>query len=372
MNNKNLRNRFKDFIYDVKSSDKVAILHHTDPDGITSAVIINKILSKQRNKEIDLRINQKPDELFITENTFKKLKQKKINKLIITDLSVDQYKDKLISKVEEFAEILILDHHKLYNDLNSKKIVHIKPQMIKKNIDPSRYSTSKLAYDLCSEIDCVEELDWIAAIGMIGDQVITKWKPFMNKVFKRYGIKNKKDVFDTTIGKVTETIFFTEAYDINKIKECYEIINHAKSFKEISKSKLNNYRKKVEKEIDYWKNNVIRFAEIYPKHEIIFDYIKPRYSIKSAISSVISNKYPNKTIIIAQDMKSDFVQLSVRRMDKKIAVNELLERALKNFKGASGGGHINSAGGRIRKKDLYRFMDSIKDIMDNRPIFRGS
>lgn len=368
--NERLIRKAESFFLNLKKEDRIAILHHTDPDGITSGVIINKIIKKVIGKEVSLKINQKPDEIFITKETLKLLKKNRVNKFIVTDLSIDQYKDNILKEVTKFAEIFILDHHKLYRDLNSDKITHVKPQLVFKKVDPSAYCAAKFALDLGSRIVKVDELDWIAAIGMIGDQVINKWKTFKKKVFSRYKIKDKKNIFDTSIGKVTETIFFTEAYDTKKIGECFERINSAKNFKTVLDSKLKDYRKKVENEINYWKNNVLKFAEFYPKQELIFDYIKPRYAIKSAISSVISNKYPNKTIIIAQDMKNDFIQLSVRRMDKKIAVNELLEKVLKNFHSANGGGHINSAGGRIRKEDLYKFKNSILDMMENRVIFR--
>lgn len=368
--NKKLVQNFKVFFQRIEKKDKIAILHHTDPDGITSAVIMNKAVEKISKKNIDLRINQKPEEISINEETFKRLKDANITKLIITDLCVDQSSKKIVSKIEKFADILIIDHHKLYNDINSEKTVFIKPELVFSMKDHSIYSASKLAYDLSKEIIDVKELDWIAAMGMIGDNVLNRWRTFKQKVFKRYNIKDNKEIYKTSIGKVTETIFLTEAYDFKKVGECFQRIHKAKSYKKVLDTKLKGYRRKVENEIKYWKRNVLRYAEFYPDHEIIFDYIKPRYSIRSAISSEISSRYPNSTIIIAQDMKNDFIQLSVRRQDQRIAVNELLERVLRKFSSANGGGHINSAGGRIRKEDLYRFRNNVLGMMENKVIFR--
>jgi single-stranded DNA-specific DHH superfamily exonuclease len=370
MINGNLINRFKSYIAGLKKNDRIAILHHTDPDGVSSAVIMNKLIHKVRYKQIDMRLNQKPDEFFITNETYKKLKKEGINKLIITDLSIDQSKNAVLKDIEKFADILIIDHHKLYNDLNSKQTIHIKPQLIFDNIQPSMYCTSKLVFDLGSKITDLKDLDWIAAIGIIGDNTFNHWRLFIKHVFKKYNIKNRKSIFETSLGKVTETLFFTEAYDFKKIGECFKIINTVLSYKQVLKSKLKNYKKRVEKEINYWEKNVRKFAEYYPKQELIFDYIKPKYSIKSAICSVMSNQYPNRTIVIAEDMKNDFIQLSVRRMDYKIAVNELLEKTLRSFNGANGGGHTNSAGGRIRKEDLYKFKSNVLNMLENRVIFR--
>ncbi|MBS3130852.1 hypothetical protein J4212_00310 [Candidatus Woesearchaeota archaeon] len=356
--NRELAERLDSFIRGLKKEDRIAILHHTDPDGVSSAAILNRIVEKARGKRIDLRLSQGPDELSIKKETFSRLKKKKISKLIIADLSLDQYPD-YVQDTEKFAEMLILDHHKLYRNLNSKKTVHIKPQMISSEVEASKYCTAKLAFDLGSRLFDLTESDWIAAIGIIGDNAADAWKDFLSKTFARNKIPAKKDAFSTIIGKATETLFFTEAYDFRKAGECYDILCSAKSSREVVNSRLSKYRKAIQQEISYWKRNVRKLAEFYPKQELIFDYIKPRYAIKSAISSAISSLYPNRTIIIAQDMKRDFIQLSVRRRDSKVAVNDLLERSLKTLDSANGGGHRNSAGGRIRKEDLYKFKESV-------------
>lgn len=361
---------FNDFIRNISNNDKVGILHHTDPDGISSAVIMNKIVHESRNKSIDVQINQKPYELNITEKTLSVLKKNKVNKFIIVDLSVDQYSKKTLNKITKFAEILIIDHHKLYKNLNTDSIVHIKPQLFCKGILAGQYNTSKLVFDLGSGLFDLKRYDWLAALGIIGDQTNDTWKSFLKSVYKRNKLVFHNDVSKTRIGRVTDIVYLTEVYDVNKVSKCYHILNQAENYKDVLKSDLKEYQKKVVQEINYWKKNVIKYAEIFPNQEIVFDYIKPRYHIRSVICSILSNKYPDKTVIIAQDTKNDFIHLSVRRKDHKIAVNELLEKILKNFTGAAGGGHVHAAGGVIRKQDLYKFRDNVISMMDNRVIFR--
>jgi single-stranded DNA-specific DHH superfamily exonuclease len=89
LKNKKLVNKFKDFINSITKKDRVAVIHHTDPDGVCSGVIISKLVERARKKKIDLRINQKGNIHHITDRTLKKLKSKEINKVIITDLTVD-------------------------------------------------------------------------------------------------------------------------------------------------------------------------------------------------------------------------------------------------------------------------------------------
>ena len=41
--NRELAERLDSFIRGLKKEDRIAILHHTDPDGVSSAAILHKI-----------------------------------------------------------------------------------------------------------------------------------------------------------------------------------------------------------------------------------------------------------------------------------------------------------------------------------------
>ena len=146
-----------------------------------------------------------------TEKTIKLLKKNKINKVITTDMTVDEGGKKPIKKIEKFADILILDHHKIYHDLNSKKTVMLKPQLVTHTkLDSSRYPAAKFVYDLSNKILDIQDLDWVAAVGLIGDASTKSWKPFITKVFKKYKIKYNKDQYKTRLGKVAVVISSAE------------------------------------------------------------------------------------------------------------------------------------------------------------------
>jgi single-stranded DNA-specific DHH superfamily exonuclease len=349
---------FEAWIKALNKDDKIALLHHTDPDGVSAAVIMNKVVERIRGRPVQLRLNQKSEELFITDATYRKIQAKKINKVIIVDMSVDQPKDGILEKIQKFADVLVIDHHKLYRDMN----LIIKPQMFSK-IDPASYCCSKLCYDLCKKLVDISDLDWIASLGIIGDCAYDQWKGFIHRVSTKYRIRITKNVLLSKLGKITELLFFTEAYSTKKIGLCFDTLNNAQSYKDVLDSPLRRYKKFVKAEIEYWQNNVRRLAKVYPKQDLIFDFIKPQYPIKAAISTIMSYKYPHKTVIIAQDMNKGFIQLSARRRDKKIAVNTLLEKATQHLKGAKGGGHATSAGGVLRTKDLYAFKENVLKLL---------
>jgi len=90
--------------------------------------------------------------------------------------------------------------------------------------------------------------------------------------------------------------------------------------------------------------------------------VNSKFSIKSSISTLSSLKFPNTTLIIYQ-IENGIVQFSGRRHDKKLAVNDLLENATKNIPGASAGGHIPAAGGKVPASHLEEFKQNIINLL---------
>lgn len=360
--NEQLFERFMLFMKELRKEDKIALLHHTDPDGVCSGVIAAKTVEKIRGKKIDLRLNQRGDQLFILPETVEQFKSLGINKLIIVDMGVDQRPEQ-IKEVEKFCDILIIDHHKIYNDLSSKKTIFIKPQTMFDDPNPASYCASKLCFDLCSEAADINELDWISSIGVIGDCAFTRWKDFLDEVFRKYSFEKNEDVFSTIPGKTASLISEVESFSSQKVGEIFDTVYSAEKYADILGSELSKLQVKVKSEIDYWLDHFEDFADMREEHELIFYLIKPKFNVKANISTILCLKYPNKTVIIAQDMGGEMIGISGRRRDEKIAVNDLFEKATEKLEGASAGGHIPAAGGKVKRKDLSKFKDNIMEII---------
>jgi single-stranded DNA-specific DHH superfamily exonuclease len=361
--NARLIGRFRNFINSIAKDDVVAVMHHTDPDGVCSGVIIAKLIEKIRGKKIDLHINQAASEISVLDRTVKQLKEAKVNKLVMTDLSTDQAPAN-IGEIEKFAEILIIDHHKLYKDLNSEKTVFIKPQLVSGK-KPGSYPAAKFCFDLASEIAEINELDWIAAIGLIGDCAFNAWKEFLGEVFAKYGIEKNPDIFQTGLGRCASLISDAESFDASNSYESFEVVYSSQSPKDVLNSSLQKYMEPVESEISYWKGHIREFAEFIDDLELILYMIKPKYRIKAPLSTHLSLEYPNKTILIMQDSGDGKIRISARRRDEKVAVNDLLENAVKGLEEARGGGHIPAAGATIRKEDFQEFKQKIIGFLKN-------
>lgn len=335
------------FLRNITKQDKVCIIHDTDPDGVCSAVIIAKCIERLRGKKIDVRIPLDKKQYGITDSMLKRIKQKKITKLITTDFSAE-HNIPVLKKIEKQADILVVDHHKLYADYHSDKTILYKPQYFT-TIEPSTYCTGKLAYDAASRVMDVSDLDWMAAAACIADIATAPWKEWLAEVFKKYKVKQNKNPFYTDIGQVAVTISSAEVYDVKLVPKCFDVFYTANKPKDILTSSFGKYKKIIDKELD---KHLKLFEKKAEKHGDmrIYEMIS-KYRVHSPLSTILGLKHPHKTVIIINKTHSK-IAVSARRHDKKIAVNNLLENAVKGIPDSNAGGHIPAAGGGFPKKYL--------------------
>jgi len=327
--------KFFEFMSELNEKEKIALISHIDLDGITSAKIVNEVVDVDELKFLDY------EEL--NEDLINKLKRKKIKRVFFTDLCISD--DNFLKKLESFAKILILDHHK-NKDLNSERTVYIKGE--------DGYSAGFLCYNLFNKIKNVEEYDWLVACSCISDYCHLKPGYWLERIFNKYGdVLEYKDGYVRRSGKIWELqlkislalIYFKKKKNIKKI--FYSI---GKNFGEIGV--LNKYSNKVQKEID---KIVKQFKE---KKEIIeqgYLYeISPKFPVAPIVSAILSEKEKNKLFLVVTN-ESSICKISARRQDKKLDCGVFLKEILKGFKNSSSGGHISAAGGHFMKKNLPEF-----------------
>jgi len=355
--NQALINKFKRFITSITPQDRVAVIHHTDPDGVCSGVIISKVVERVRGKKIDLHLNQPHAAHRFLPETIKRLKSKKINKVITTDLAVDE-DPVAIRKVAKFADILILDHHPVLNKFPAKNVLVIKSSLISKV--GQKYCAAKMCYDLGNTVTDISDLDWIAVVGSIGDIATEPWKRWMSSVFKKYKLKKKKELFDTRFGEIAKIISSAETTSPKNVKECFTVMYSAKNYRDALKARLKRFKKNIDKELNYYIKNLNKLAEV--DSNLIYYEIKPKLNVKSPLSTILGLKYPKKTVFIV-DIRKNPVRVSARSQTKKVKVNEALIKSIKGIKGARGGGHPVSSAASIPKKHYKKFKTRLFNIL---------
>ena len=331
---------FKRFANCYDKKCKVAIVYDSDPDGLTSAVIVSKAIQSLRGKKPELVFFQAQPMVSLQDSTIEKLKKHNIECLIVLDLAVDQRAEQ-VKKVEKFARVLVLEHHKKYTNISSDKTTCIKSQDLS-FIDPSKYATAKLAYDLYSQIVDIKDLKWLACIGLIGDYSIKPWKKFFKMTFDQTGVNEKY------LRNLMEIISYVETVDRKKITALFKEFFKVKRPQEMKNSKYANYKKMVEDELKKLVSQFHKKKEIFPKQELVFFTFKSKLDIKSILINKISTEYyPDKSVVIVEDRGKGIMTISARRQDFRVKMNSLLENAVKNFKDGIAGGHIPAACGKI-------------------------
>ena len=334
-----LEKRFFDFISRLTDKDKIAFVAHTDLDGIASAKVANEVLNADILKFIDY--------IDLNDNLVKELKDKKVTKVIFFDLDFERAD--IIKSIEQFAEILIIDHHIFLQDLNSNKTVFL---------SAPGYCSSYICYYLFSKIQNVSKFDWLVAAASLSDFCYRKNAEWLMQIKEKYGDKFSIEEMSklSRIYELAHKLSLTLIYFRDKLNEAYKMIGE-----DIDKlGNLDNYAKDVQKEIDDSALMFEKEKKIFSNGEIYFWEFAPEFYIKSILINGLSTKYKDKTLIIVENNKRYF-EVSARRQDGKVNLVELLKKLTYGFKGTSGG-HMCSAGATILPENISEFRENIRRL----------
>lgn len=333
--------RFFDFISGLNEKDKIALISHTDLDGIASAKVANEVLNAGFLKFVNY--------IELKQGLVEELKAGKVTKVIITDISVGDYFLE-IEKISKFAEVLIIDHHVFSRDFNSEKVIFLNAQ---------GYCATYLCYYLFGRVQDITGLDWLVASACIADYCFRKNIHWLTEIYKKYGDELEMDgTYVRKSGKIWDLQYdlsLALIYFKDDLKKVYGEIG--REFEDIGDLK------KYADEIDSClKESLDKFEK--EKEEIngrIFWEFNPKFKVGSIVSTITSSQNPNKTHIIARE-DGEFYSFSARRQDKKEDMNLLLKKLIVGLENAEGGGHIPAAGGHVLLKDWEEFKKRLREL----------
>jgi single-stranded DNA-specific DHH superfamily exonuclease len=328
--------RFLDFMEGISKKDKIAIVSHTDMDGMAAAKVIAAVVKA----EIVKFVNYEQLNSGLTDE----LKRAGVNKVIFSDLYI-KTRD-FLKPLEEFAEILIIDHHIAEEDWNSKRTTFIKCE--------AGYCAGYLCYRLFSEVTDIEALDWIVACSCVSDYCHIKPAAWLEQVFDKYGDRFEQvGRYVRTSGRIwdlQETLSLALIYFKDDLNIVFEEIGTRVG----DIGKLGAHADEVRKEINRLVKLFEKEKEPFPDGYLFnFD---AKFACGSMAGSIISGKYENKTLImVSPTSDKKLYKISLRRQDKKADMDALTKSLLKGMDGADGGGHVAAAGGRFPAKYLAEF-----------------
>ncbi len=350
---------FRSYVLQIQKTDNVAIMYHTDCDGVCSCTIVKKTLKYLLGKDAFI-FTQKQGKIAVTTSTIKLLKKNKINKFITVDMAVDEDPEK-IKKIEKFADILIIDHHIKKADLSSAKTTFIKAQDFAPGIQPSKNPASKMCFDLANfminDRKFINELKYVSSIGISGDMGYDFWseKKFLAKESKEKITKIDHIIssYLSAKGNYNTIVNILEEEDIERKINKLLVEN-----KDISKYYF-VIQKELERLILEMEHRAYFLKSDKGEVKLVFYRIKSRYSIKSILSNKLSSEYfPESTVVI--EKKGGF---SARNQTFKISMNDMVKSATKNIDNSSGGGHIPAAGGYVPDDKVDEFFRNVVEYI---------
>ena len=341
----------------ISKSSRVALIHDLDADGISSGAITYNALRVLRGKKPELLITQTHKTTQILPQSMKKIRSKKIDVAIIVDFALDQSPQSLKELGQVCKTVLVIDHHKDYGYPQNERTFIIKPQHFSQ-IEPSKYPTSKLVFDLFSRHVDLSAYCWIASIGLMGDNQLGQWRDFVGESAKASASSVEQ------LSKCVDIITAIETLAPKKLNELLLFIASSTGPQKILASKYAGYLKTMDKKLDSLFEKFKKEKEILEKQGLVWFEYKSKDNIKSALINKISNElYPGLTVICVQDSGKNTVSFSARRQDFKVKANELLENAVRGFENAGAGGHVPAAAGKIMKKDLSEFKARVIELL---------
>jgi len=339
---------------------KVLIIFDTDGDGIGAASILAKTL-KRVFRKMPEAMPANHGLSFIDERMFQK--SKKFDVIITVDAAVDEKPDYVL-RLAKKANILIIDHHQINKNLNGvKNILHVNPNLWKTRFASYKYCTSKIVYDICSKLTNIEDLNWLAGIGIVNDKSEDIWKGFLERVYKKYKISLSK--LRTVNDIITSGYYYSGSKGVViGYKACLESSSPVDILKAetANSKKLKKFYDAIEREIVLTAKNWRKNAEIIEDKKLIILKLDTRFSISSPISTKISFEKPNYTVLVTRK-HGKMTYMSLRRQDKKVNCGRVAQRAIKDLNNASGGGHIPAAGIHIMSKDWKTFRERILELL---------
>lgn len=332
------KEEFFDFVNSISKEDNVALLTHNDLDGIASVIFLEEILNKKgiKIKFIDF-LGYKPDVLDLI---YPKLKSKKINKIFLTDFGIDLSFLDVFEKLRKDFDVFLIDHHQINPKLkNTKNIIKTESG------DCSSYTIYNLG-------DFGKQLGWLVCSSMISDMAYHK-KETLDFIKNFYPKINLENIYNSIPSEISKDIASALVYYKDNIIKVYELVKN-ENLKE-----LKHCREIIDLEIKRLLSDFEKNTEFYSEKDIYLYIFNSKFDINSILSTILSQKNPNSSFIIAHNKNDGFLYMSARDQSKKVDMNKLMQKGIKGLKNAVGGGHIPAAGGRIMKKDLEKFKENI-------------
>ncbi len=325
--------------------------YDNDADGLCSFVLLRKFIGRGKG----VAVRSFPD---LDLGYARKVQELNADYIFVLDKPV-------ISR--EFLEemnklnlpVIWIDHHDVSSENLSQGYPNLEIYNPAKNTgeDKSQEPVTYLAYKIANK---KEDL-WIAMAGCISDHFLPDFVSEFKKRWPEYWTDKKiKYPFDayfgTEIGKIAIAFNFGLKDSTSNIVKLQNFLIDVKEPREIFEESGKNYDfRRKHKEIRERYDSLLEKARKNVKEKVLYFEYAGDLSISSELSNELSYMYKDKYIIVAYK-KGGISNVSLRGRN----VKKILANVLEKMQDASGGGHEDAVGARVKIEDLEKFRELLE------------
>jgi single-stranded DNA-specific DHH superfamily exonuclease len=331
---------FIDFMSRVKErKGRVALISHNDLDGLVSAKVSNEVLGADMVKFVDY--------IDLNQYLVNELRELKVDFVVFTDLNIEDIQ--IIKDISQFAEVLIIDHHRFTEDMNYERIVFLNAQ---------GFCAGYLCYYLFSKIERLENFDWLVVCSCLSDWLFLKNAEWISEVYRKYGfdfIIDNNNFKKSLMWSIQEDLSSSILYFRPNLKRVFDQIG--KNIGQIGdlKKYADEVKKEAKKALDRFSKESLIIGGVY------FWEINSKYPVKDIVVNILSMEQPNTTFIVAE-RRGNYYKISARRQNKDVDLPKLMKYLTQEFKNSSAGGHIPAAGANFPVEYYEEFKKRLRNI----------
>jgi len=337
-------------------AQKPLFYYDNDADGLCSYVLFRRALDK--GKGVAVRSFPGLDRGYA-----RKVSELNADYVFILD-KPDVEKEFFVTMQESGIPVVWIDHH----DIKGLDVEELKKEFDNlfiynwsKNSGKDK-SSEPVTYGIYKILNRKEDV-WLAIAGCIADHYLPDFIPEFEKMYGEYWGKDINEpfdaLFDTEIGKIAESLNFGLKDSTSNIVKFQNFLISVKGPGEIFEETSKNYdfRRKyneIKKKYDF----LVEKAGKEIEGNLLFFVYGGDLSISSEISNKLNHKFGDKIVVVAYKNQG-IINISMRGEK----VRDILEKVLESgeFENASGGGHENAVGARIKAEDLEKFKEKIRE-----------
>lgn len=331
----------------LRKISQVTLVHHTDADGASAAVLFMNAAQAYRVPVV--KTLSPPLNPYISKDVYEGILLAGAEGVAVVDLPI--HAD--MTYVDELARsytCLCIDHHGDEAcppvDLNKHGMTHLHSYLLGAEV-PSKYPAGKLTYDLLDALDMGMGLSWLAGVSIIGDMATDEWPGF----FKQNRLDYEK------LQWIAET-FNLSLHTPDENRLCFEKLAKAESPETVlDDSEFVRVHEELKDEM-YW-----LVDDFETNHERVNDRLV--YPVESAfilnypVSNAVSSKHPKDMLLVYQKVPGGY-RVEARNRAGNLHAGELMRGLCQGIGG--GGGHRIAGGGFVEDKSYQTFLERLRTI----------